>query len=112
MLTLYALGASAGEIQRHYELNKSYQRPPQPVDKAILEDLQRYEKFKEYLGNERYYHDYLLFFQVEIEKKGYEAVINEYCLKGDERANDMLVRLHAGKTATFCASERTSLRSR
>lgn len=28
--------------------------------------------------------------------KGYQVAINEYCLKGDERADDMLVRLHAG----------------
>ena len=36
------------------------------------------------------------FFRGEIDKKGHEQVINEYCLKGDERADDMLVRLHAG----------------
>ncbi len=96
-LTLYALGATATEIQQHYDRNKSYQRPPQPIDDNILENLRDYQKFHDYLGNERYYHDYLVFFQDEIDKKGYEEVIKEYVLKGDERADDMLVRLHAGK---------------
>lgn len=83
-------------IQRHYDNNKTYQRKPQPLDSAILEDLHDYQKFHNYLGNERYYHDYLEYFRGEIDKKGYEEVINDYCLKGDERADDMLVRLHAG----------------
>ena len=46
-----------------------------------------------YLGNERYYRDYVSFFKGEIDKKGYEEVINEYVLKGDERADDMLARM-------------------
>ncbi len=83
-------------MQQHYDHNKSYQRPPQPIDDSVLENLHDYQKFHEYLGNERYYHDYLIFFQGEIDGKGYEQVINEYALKGDERADDMLIRLHAG----------------
>ena len=97
ILTLYALGASPEEIQQHYDRNKSYQRPLQPVDDKVLENLHDYQKFHEYSGDERHYHDYLVFFQGEIDKKGYEEVINEYALKDDERANHMLVRLHAGK---------------
>ena len=62
-----------------------------------MKDLSDYKKFQEYLGNERYYHDYLVFFQGEIEKKGHGEVINEYLMKGDERADDMLCRLYAGK---------------
>ncbi|KAL9065751.1 MAG: hypothetical protein Q9161_008035 [Pseudevernia consocians] len=96
ILTLYALGASPKLIQTHYDKNKTYQRKSQPLDDAIVEDLHDRKKFHDYLGNERYYHDYLEYFRGEIDNKGYEEVINEYCLKGDERADDMLVRLHAG----------------
>ncbi len=96
ILTLYALGSSPDDIQRQYAPNKAMQRPQQPANDSVMKDLRDYKKFHDYLGNEKYYHDYLLFFQGEIEKKGYEEVINEYCLKGDERADDMLVRLHAG----------------
>ena len=94
-------------MQAHYDKNKTYQRKPQPLDAAIVEDLHDYQKFKLYLGDERYYHDYLDYFQGEIDKKGYEVVVNEYCLKGDERADDMLVRLHAGKLS-FLPSRRWS----
>lgn len=93
---MYALGASPELIQAHYDKNKTYQRKPQPLDNVIVDDLHDHKKFHDYLGNERHYRDYLEFFQSEIDNKGYEEVINEYCLKGDERADDMLVRLHAG----------------
>ncbi|KAL6722152.1 hypothetical protein ACLMJK_001259 [Lecanora helva] len=96
ILTLYAIGATPDDIQRHYEDNKTYQIPPRPIDKGILEDLNDYEKFQHYLGKGEYYNDYLLFFQAEIDKKGFETVITDYCLKHDKRASDMLVRLHAG----------------
>ena len=101
ILTLFALGASASEIQRQYEYNLSYQRSLEPVDNVVLEHLRSYAKFDEYLGKEKYYHEYLLFFQSEIDKKGFKNVIEDFCLKGDGRANDMLVRLHAGKRSTF-----------
>ena len=96
ILTLYALGASPELIQTHYDRNKTYQRQAQPLDKATLEELHDYDKFHGYLGNERYYYDYLEYFRGEVDKKGYTEVINEYCLKGDERTDDMLIRLHAG----------------
>ena len=67
------------------------------MDTAVLADLHDPEKFNKYLGNDKYYHEYLVFFETEIDKKGYQAVIKEYCLQGDERANDMLSRLHAGE---------------
>lgn len=61
-----------------------------------MKNLHDREKFREYLENEKNYHAFLVFFEDEIELKGYQAVINEYCLKGDERADDMLGRLYAG----------------
>ena len=97
VLTLYALGATPEQIQSHYDSNKSYQRPPEPVDNLIVDHLYDVSQFHKYLGNGRYYHDFLIFFQREIDKKGYENVINEYLLKGDERADDMLSRLYAGE---------------
>ena len=103
-LTIFALGASPEEIQMHYNNNKSYQKPHQPIDNNILEELHDYDKFHQYLGDERYYHDYLVFFQSEIDKKGYEAVVNEYVLNGDERAEDLLVRLFAGRLIVMVSS--------
>ncbi|KAI9822586.1 MAG: hypothetical protein M1827_000305 [Pycnora praestabilis] len=96
ILTLYALSASPSIIQRQYERNKSYQRPPQPVDKSVLKDMKEYSTFRKYLGNERYYHDFLIHFQEQMDKQGWEAVLNEYVFNGDEKADDMLVRMFGG----------------
>lgn len=60
------------------------------------------DHYKKYLGNEDYYHDFLVFFQENIEQKGWEGTLEEFVFKGDERADDMLVRVFAGiVTATL-----------
>ncbi|KAL8772761.1 MAG: hypothetical protein Q9209_002106 [Squamulea sp. 1 TL-2023] len=94
--TIYALGASPSTIRKHYANNKSYQRPPQPLDRDMVQNFHDLKAFLDHLGQERFYHDYLIFFQDEISKIGHKEVINRYMLKGDERANAILVRMYAG----------------
>lgn len=96
LLTIFALGASPAELKKGYDENASYQRPPGKLERAVVDDMHDPERFKTYLGKERYYHDFLVYFQGEIEKKGWEEVLNEYLFKRDERADDMLVRLYGG----------------
>ncbi|KAF2827115.1 hypothetical protein CC86DRAFT_370165 [Ophiobolus disseminans] len=96
LLTLFALNASPAEIQKGYDDNVSYQRPPEPLKDSIVDDMHKPERFKTYLGNEKYYHDFLVFFQKEIKAKTWKTVLNEYLFANDERANDMLCRLFAG----------------
>lgn len=67
-----------------------------PLKQSIVEDMHKPERFKTYLGDEKYYHDFLVFFQKEIEAKSWQKVLNEYLFANDERANDMLGRLYAG----------------
>ncbi|KAL8804190.1 MAG: hypothetical protein Q9182_002732 [Xanthomendoza sp. 2 TL-2023] len=94
--TLFALGASPDAIQKHYANNTSYQRPLQPVDRDLIQSFHENATFLKYLGQERYYHDYLIFFEYEIGQKGHEEVLNEYMLKGNERADEILVRMFTG----------------
>jgi hypothetical protein len=61
-----------------------------------VEDMHKPDRFKTYLGKEKYYHDFLAFFQKEIDAKSWEHVLNEYLFADDTRANDMLARLYAG----------------
>ncbi|TKA63034.1 hypothetical protein B0A49_09507 [Cryomyces minteri] len=96
LLTIYALGASPAEIQKQYDNNQSYQRPPEPLDGKVVDDMHIPERFKSYLGKEEYYHDFLVFFQKEMEEKGWQNVVKEYVFAGDVRADDMLVRMFAG----------------
>lgn len=96
ILTLYALGASPAQIQKHYNNNKTAQRPQQPLHNRVTEELHDSKKYQGYLGKEKHYYDYLVYFQGEIDRKGYAEVINEYLLRGDERADDMLGRMFSG----------------
>jgi hypothetical protein len=44
----------------------------------------------------RYFHDYVAFFESEMDKKGWQAVVNEYLFSRDERSDDLLIRMFAG----------------
>ncbi|KAE8449639.1 hypothetical protein EG329_007969 [Mollisiaceae sp. DMI_Dod_QoI] len=96
LLSLYGLGASTSQIERAYKDNASYQRPAVNLEEKIVEDMSDPAHFKKYLGKEKYYHDFLLFFQSEMEKKGWEKTLNEYLFADDERAHDVLGRMYAG----------------
>ncbi|KAF2436806.1 hypothetical protein EJ08DRAFT_644413 [Tothia fuscella] len=96
ILTIYALGASPSTLQKQYDANANYQRPPGKVEEKIVKEMKDPEVFRKYLGDEKYYNDYLVFFQGEMEEKGWESVVNEVLFKGDERGDDVLVRLFSG----------------
>jgi hypothetical protein len=97
MLTLYALGASPSVMQRQYDANKTYQRPVVSPENRKPTDMHDPAKFKQCLGKQQYYHDYLIFFQKEMEEKGWENVVNEYLFSRSEQADDLLVRTFGGK---------------
>jgi len=67
-----------------------------PLKRSIVTDMHDLKKYKTYLGREKYYHDFLVFFQEEINQKSWQEVLNQYVFKDDERANDMLVRMFGG----------------
>ncbi|KAF3045941.1 hypothetical protein E8E12_008299 [Didymella heteroderae] len=96
LLTLFALGATPQEIQRGYDINVSYQRPPEPLRDSIIKDMHQPGRFNTYLGKEQFYHDFLVFFQKEIEEKTWQKVLEEYFFARDDRADDLLARLFAG----------------
>ncbi|KAL1601980.1 hypothetical protein SLS59_005146 [Nothophoma quercina] len=96
LLTLFALGATPKEIQQGYDTNVDYQRPPEPLKESIVKDMHDPKRFNTYLGKEQYYHDFLVFFQKEIEAKGWQDVLKEYVFAQDERADDLLARQYAG----------------
>jgi hypothetical protein len=96
LLTLFALNATPAEIKQGWDDNVSYQRPPVPLKQSIVTDMHNPKKYETYLGNEKHYHEFLVFFQEEMVQKGWQEVVNEYMFKGDERADDMLVRMFGG----------------
>ena len=61
-----------------------------------MQDMYDPAKFHDYMGDEKYYHDFLIFFQQEIDKKGWEAVIDEHLFAGNDRTDNLLGRMFAG----------------
>jgi hypothetical protein len=53
-------------------------------------------RFKTYLGQEEYYHDFLVYFEQEIDAKGWQNTLQEQLFAETEHADDMLVRMYAG----------------
>jgi hypothetical protein len=98
LLGLWALGATSEEIENLYQYNTRYQIPIVKPKRALSEtpDMRDPEVFNKCLGSDDYYSDFMKFFEEEIDAKGVPAVIREYLLKGDERANDIFYRMYTG----------------
>jgi hypothetical protein len=86
------LGATPEILEQHYLKNKSYQRGPGEKEDVIVRNLKDPEIFRKFRGDNSHYAEYVDFFRQEINKNGYEAVLNRYLFEGDEIANDMLQR--------------------
>ncbi|TLD19723.1 hypothetical protein PspLS_09495 [Pyricularia sp. CBS 133598] len=98
LLSLYGTSAGPSSLQKAWEGNTSYQRPVQPPHaSATPAQLADWATAKQYLGKEQYYPDFLAFFRREIETSSVPDVLNRYVFnEGDERADDMLIRLFGG----------------
>jgi hypothetical protein len=97
LLALFGTGADAAAIQKGFDANLGYQRPARPTHQDVVDDLfNTWSHATKYLGKGHYYSDFLAFFQREIERKGWEAVVSEYLFSGNGAADDLLVRLYAG----------------
>lgn len=53
-------------------------------------------RFASYLGQEKYYRDFLVYFEQEIERNGWQATLQTHVFSETPAADDMLVRLFAG----------------
>ncbi|EGP85601.1 uncharacterized protein MYCGRDRAFT_44609 [Zymoseptoria tritici IPO323] len=96
LLTLWSLGAGTADIQKGYDDNQSYQRPAITPKSSIVGQLQDVDTFMQHLGPEKHYPDFLEFFKHEIEAKGWQETLRQYVFAGDQRADDMLVRMYSG----------------
>jgi Questin oxidase-like len=96
LLTLFSLGASPGEIQAAYDRANSYQRAQPPVDNDVVHNIVEKANFKDYLGKEEQYANFLAFFQLELSTKGVAATLDEHIFAEDEHADDLRGRLFSG----------------
>ena len=92
--TSYALDAAPDVIRKNYDYYLSYQRPPPSLRDHLAQELHDPKVFIANLHKGNLYPNYITFIAREIEKQGYENVVNEYLFKADERANIMFNRLY------------------
>ncbi|KAK8055195.1 hypothetical protein PG993_000422 [Apiospora rasikravindrae] len=81
-----------------WDLNAPYQKSTTEecrIAQAKDSDLADPDVFARCLGQDSHYPRFLVFFTREIAEKGIPSVVNEYVLKGDERANSIYCRLYA-----------------
>ncbi|KFA48125.1 hypothetical protein S40293_09287 [Stachybotrys chartarum IBT 40293] len=98
LLSLYGTGSTPAAIQHAYDVNASYQNAVKEPRSHVVQELQRdwTANAPKYLGKGSYYTEFLRFFQLEAEEKGWQGVLLEYVFADDEGSKDMLGRLYAG----------------
>jgi hypothetical protein len=92
-----------------WEYNQAYQtpidagKPSEPT--AQKKDLSDPAVYKECLGNNACYGDYLKFFEDKIAEIGVTATLKEYLLKGDEVTDSVFYRMFSGMFLIVCISK-------
>ncbi|KAG6048549.1 hypothetical protein E4U39_007270 [Claviceps sp. Clav50 group G5] len=98
LLTLYGLGAPISALKTAYDANEHYQQKAIPVKHSVVTELQRNwsANAPNYLSVGKHYSDFLAFFQLEIDEKGWEAVLSEFVFQDTSKSRDIYQRLFSG----------------
>lgn len=101
-LALWALGANADQMILHKKNNENYQLLPRKFpDEQIVQDMSTPEGFKKYVGSQDHFLDFVTFFEREIDRTGYQEVLQKYMVGGSEIADDLLGRMYHGYVHSF-----------
>ncbi|RSL53076.1 hypothetical protein CEP54_010578 [Fusarium duplospermum] len=96
VLTLYGTGASTKDMDIAYDANKGYQLKAMKPKQEMVDNLEHGSDWSTYLGKGRNYAAFLRFFQDEIQRIGWQEVLNEYLFKNDDRGRNLKSRLFGG----------------
>lgn len=101
LLTAYALGAGVDRIQHAFDANTAYQRPNYPPNEDRISKLEDDSYFLKLLGKKMgegtYFSDFRTFFERKMLKEGWQKVVNDYLFSGSQLAEQILIRIYAGK---------------
>ncbi|KAK8858993.1 Oxidoreductase AflY [Apiospora arundinis] len=96
ILSTLAMGGSPLDLRRAYDDGEAIQKPMPPLDMELVKKLSNKETFRAKMGVLQNYPNYLVFFEKEIEARGWEAVVNEYCFSRTPLADFMLAQMFEG----------------
>ncbi|GIJ88145.1 hypothetical protein Asppvi_007062 [Aspergillus pseudoviridinutans] len=95
MLAALALGATPWQLTRAFEQEKAIQRAQLPPNASNVAQLSDEIFFRNSLGQEVFYTDFLVFFQNQIAAKGVASVLNEHLFSRTKKAELLFTRLFA-----------------
>lgn len=104
LMAAYALGATPEQLQSAHDTMENIQRPRFPVDRACVDAMYSLDGFKSMLGDDSHFHNYLAFFLEKFERHDWREVTKEYLFSNTEIADDLFMRLFAGKLCKFSSS--------
>ncbi|KAI2613404.1 hypothetical protein GGR54DRAFT_327326 [Hypoxylon sp. NC1633] len=96
ILTVLAMGGGPKQLERAYNDGTPIQRPLPPVDREVVKGFTDPDRFRARMTLLPEYTNFLAFFEEQIEAKGWEAVVNEYCFSRTPVADYMLSQMFAG----------------
>lgn len=96
VLSVLAMGGGPKELKRAYDDGYGYQRPLPALDLQVAQELHDPEKFRARMLNLDQYTNFLHFFESEIDAKGWQAVLQEYCFSRTPLAEAMFSQLYEG----------------
>ncbi|KAJ9616784.1 hypothetical protein H2200_000503 [Cladophialophora chaetospira] len=96
LLASFSLGADAKTLQKQYDQNVSYQRPPPLADKGVVSSLTDPEVFESLLGKPENYTVFLTFFAQELSTSSIPEVVNKIVFADTPIANKLFNLFFAG----------------
>lgn len=96
LLASFSLGADAETLQKQYDQNMTYQRPPPPTDESATTSLDDPQVFKQHLESPDNYSTFLAFFTRKLSTSTIADVVNEYVFSDTELANTIFNRFFSG----------------
>ncbi|PON26592.1 HypA protein [Trichoderma gamsii] len=94
LCTLYGAGATPEELQAAFDRDAELQVDQFQLNDGVLEDLRRdwAANAPKYLGDAKYYTDFLRYFQEQVDARGWKNALVEYLFSGKESTHDMYRR--------------------
>ncbi|KAB2572112.1 Questin oxidase [Lasiodiplodia theobromae] len=96
LLTRLALGASPAELRTAFDDDLPTQRPMPSLDADVVLKMQDPDYFHARIGQIAHYTNFLVYFEQQIEQKGWRAVVNEYVFSGSKIAEALLPLMFDG----------------
>jgi hypothetical protein len=96
LLTVLAMGGGPKELNRAYDDSTVLQRPMPALVTQTISELSDPNVFLEKMIDLSEYPNFLAFFEQEMDKRGWQAVLSEYCFSRTPIAEAMFSALYEG----------------